>query len=110
MSPQAKKTTWLSVGLITIVFTAIGYAFTAGMKASFASHKFESVDTRFIAVEKVASKESDRLSNEVVRAVRVDSELLDEIQEAKMQRAVMQNTLESVKVTVDEIRHELKAP
>ena len=109
MSPRV-KTNWVSVGVISMVFTAIGFAFTVGKKTSVADHKFDSVDVRFESIESRVIDESDRLNTEVIRAVRVDSELLEEIQEAKMDRAVMQNTLDSVKSTVDEIRHELKAP
>ena len=63
MSPQAKKTTWYSAAMITLIFTAISVAYTAGLKTSAAASKIKDVDTRVTAVANEVVQNSDNFLN-----------------------------------------------
>ena len=46
MSPQSKKTTWISAGLISIIFTGFGIAYTAGKWSSVTGHEIEKTNEK----------------------------------------------------------------
>lgn len=46
MTSESKKTTWISVGLVGLIFTALGIAYSAGIRTVDASYNFEKINNR----------------------------------------------------------------
>ena len=59
MSPQAKKTTWVSAGMITLVFTAISLAYTTGLRMSASAASIREVSYRVTTVQAEVDKNKE---------------------------------------------------